>query len=155
MPNHKSSWQLLDFSEERSSVEMFNGAITAVSIAGFLTAFGGMRTAIDNITLGTVSKESWKGDETVISNTLPTSEFAQRESKWLVQYKGNTTNKIFTMEIPTADPTGRLTPGTDKADLTETNMAAFVTAFEGFARTPDSDTETVTVLKVTLVGRNL
>jgi len=155
MANHVSNWSLLDFSNESSSVRMYNGAITAVSIAGFLTAFGGMRTALEGITLGTMKQEQWVGDLTVLSNTPPTNVFAQRELKWLVRYQGNTTQKIHNLEIPTADPTGRLTAGTDKADLTETNMAAWVTAFEAFARTPDSDTETVTVLDVTLVGRNL
>lgn len=155
MANHVSNWTLLDYSGESSSVRMYNGAITAVSIAGFLTSFGNMRTATEGITLGTMKQEQWVGDLTLLSNTPPTNVFAQRELKWLVRYQGNTTSKIFTMEIPTADPTGRLIAGTDKADLTETNMAAWVTNFEGFARTPDDDTETVTVLDITLVGRNL
>lgn len=155
MAQHVSNFTLLDFSNESSGVRMYNGAITAASIAGFLTAFGGMRTALEGITLGTMKQEQWIGDTTLLSNTPPTNVFAQRESKWLVRYQGNTTQKIHNLEIPTADPTGRLIAGTDKADLTEANMAAWVTAFEAFARTPDSDIETVTVLDVTLVGRNL
>lgn len=155
MANHVSEWQFLDFSDERSSVRMYNGAVTAVSITGFLTAFGGMRDATAAICLGTVSKEKWVGDETVLSNARPVSAYAQRESKWLVRYKGNTTQKIHTMEIPTADA-AHVIPGSDKALLTDgAEIEAWVTAFEGFARTPDSDIETVTVLDITLVGRNL
>lgn len=155
MAAHKSQYTLKDFSDENSSVEVYNGAITAVSIAGFLTSFGNLRDAIDTITLGEMHKEQWIGDTTVLSNDIPTNAFAQRELKWLVSYKGNTTNKKFTVEIPTADPTDRLVPGTDLADLTNTDIADFVTAFEAHCRTPDSDTENVTVLKMTLVGRNL
>lgn len=156
MANHVSNWTLLDFSNESSGVRMYNGAITAVSIGGFLTAFGGMRTALEGITLGVVKQEQWIGDTTLISSTPPTNEFAQRELKWLVSYKGNTTNKIHTLEIPTADPVGHLVAGTDLANLTDgAEMEAFVTAFEAFARTPDSDTETVTVMSIVLVGRNL
>jgi len=155
MPVHVSVYTLLDFSGEKSTVRMYNGAITAVSIGGFLTAFGGMRTALEAITLGVVNQEQWIGDITLLSNTLPTNVFAQRELKWLVRYHGDTTQKKFQLEIPTADPTDRLIPGTDLADLTETNMEAFVTAFEAFARTPDDDEETVTVDEIVLVGRNL
>lgn len=152
---HISSWQFLDYSREKSDAAMFTGAITALTIAGFLTAFGGMRTALDAITTGTLAKEQWVGDNTVLSTTPPTDENSQRELKWLVVYSGDTTHKTFQMTIPTADPVGRLVPGTDLADLSETDMAAFVTAFEAFARTPDSDTETVTVQQVRLVGRNI
>jgi len=150
-----SLFTLKDFSDENSTVKIYNGAVTAVSIAGFLTAFGGMRDAVDDITLGTMHKEQWVGDNTVISQIPPTNVFAQRELKWLVTYQGDTTNNIHTLTIPTADPTGRLVPGTDLADLTDTEMAAFVTAFEAFARTEDSDLETVTVLEIRLVGRNI
>ena len=34
-------------------------------------------------------------------------------------------------------------------------LAAFVTAFQAMARTPDSDTETVTITEIRLVGRNI
>jgi len=155
LANHYSVFTQLDYSGEKSATTIYNGAITALSIGGFLTEFGQMRTTIDNITLGTPHAEQWVGDKTVLSNDLPTNPFAQRELKWLVRYKGNTTQKIFTLEIPCADPTGRLVAGTDKADLTEASMAAFVTRFQSFARTPDSDVETVTVLDVFLVGRNI
>jgi hypothetical protein len=155
MAQHVSIYTLLDYSGEKSAVRLYNGAVTAVSIGGFLTAFGDLRDAIGDITLGTIHQEQWVGDLTLLSNDLPTNPFAQRELKWLVRYHGDTSNKRFTMEIPTADPTGRLIPGTDLADLTQTEVAAFVTAFEAQARTPDSDTETVTVDEIVLVGRNL
>lgn len=152
---HYSNFQLLDYSGERSTVSMFNGPITAGTIAGFLTAFGGMRTAIDGITLGTMSKEKWVGDDTLLSNALPANAFAQRELKWLVVYRNTVSNKIYTLEIPTADPTGRLIAGTDRADLAEANTAAFVTAFNAFARSPENDTDAVAVQEILLVGRNI
>lgn len=150
-----SIFTLLDFSREKSTVSLYNGDITAVSIAGFLTQFGALRTAIEGITLGVVQQEQWIGDRTVLSNTPPTNPFAQREMKWLVTYTGDTSGKIFTLEIPTADLTGRLIEDTDLADMTNTEVAAFVTAFEDIARTPDDDTETVTVQNIRFVGRNL
>lgn len=152
---HYSTFTLLDYSGEKSSVQVYNGSITALTIADFLTEFGALRAAIDGITLGTVHKEKWTGDDTLLSNTLPTSQFAQRELKWLVKYRNVANNKLFTVEVPTADPTGRLIPGTDLADLTNAQMAAFVTAFETIARTPDNDVDGTDVMEVRLVGRNL
>lgn len=148
---------LLDFSGEKSNMSFYAGDITAVSLPGFLTDFGQLRTAIEGITLGTMNKERWIGDDTLLSNTPPASPVAQREIKWLVTYQGNTSQKLFQMEIPTADLTiaGILVPGTDLADLTQAAMATFVTEFETIARTPDDDTETVNVISVRFVGRNL
>ena len=150
-----TEWQFLDYSNERSTVRIKNGAVTAVSIGGFLTAVGTMRTALEGITLGTISKEKWIGDDTLISNELPANAFAQREFKWLVRYHGNTSQDKMTLTIPTADYTNRLIPGTDRADLTDAGIAAFVTAFEAFARSDRDDTETVTVDEIVVVGRNL
>jgi len=148
-------FQLLDYSNERSNTTVHVGPITALTIAGFLTDFGALRTAIEAITLGVVSQESWVGDSTVLSNTPPTDAEAQREKKWLVRYTGDTTDKVFTLEIATAElGGGHLLPMSDFADLTETDMAAFVTAFEDIARSPDDDAETVTVQSIQFVGRN-
>jgi len=148
-------FQLLDYSDERSSTSIHVGDITAVSLPGFLTEFGALRTAIEGITLGVVSKESWVGDDTTLSNTPPSDPNAQREVKWLVRYTGDTTDKLYSLEIATAELAGgHLLAGSDMADLAETDMAAFVTAFEDIARTPDDDTETVTVQSIQFVGRN-
>lgn len=151
---HYAGVTVLDYSEETSVTNFSIGAITAVSIAGFLTQFGSWKTALGSIILGTVSKDRWVGDATDISNTPPASASAQVELKWLVSYEGATTKKKFRQEIPTADPS-KLIPGTDKADMTDTDIAAYVTAFEAVAKSPDDDTEGVNVLDISLVGRNV
>jgi hypothetical protein len=154
MPNHYAGVTVLDYSEETSSTSFSIGAITAVSIAGFLSQFGDWKTALGNIILGTVAKDRWVGDATDISNTPPGDANAQIELKWLVTYEADTTKKRFRQELPTADPSKTI-PGTDKADLTDTDVAAYVTAFEAVAKSPDDDTESVSVLDMTLVGRNV
>lgn len=151
---HYAGVSVLDYSEETSYTNFSIGAITAVSIAGFLTQFGDWKTALGNIILGTVSKDRWVGDATDLSNTPPVSANAQIELKWLVSYEGATTKKRFRQELPTADPS-KCIAGTDKADLTDTDIAAYVTAFETVAKSPDDDTEGVNVLDITLVGRNV
>jgi hypothetical protein len=150
---HYGTFSVLDYSEEKSTWSFNVGAITAVSIAGFLTAFGNLRTSLTNIITGTVQKEKWVGDDTVLSNVPPVDSNSQIELKFLLSYEADTTKKIFHSEIPSPD-TSKLIPGTDEVDLTDVDVADFITDFEAIARSPDSDTETVTVLGMHLVGRN-
>lgn len=150
---HYGTFTIQDYSEEKSSFRFNFGAITAVSLPGFLTQFGALRTALQNIILGTVQKEAWVGDSTVLSNVPPASSNAQVELKFLVTYEADTSKKTFRHEVPTPD-TSKVIAGTDQVDMTDTDVQAYVTAFEDIARSPDNDTETVTVLDMRLVGRN-
>ena len=104
MANHYAGVTVLDYSEEKSGTKFSIGAITAISIAGFLSQFGDWKTALGNIILGTVSKDRWVGDATDISNTAPTDPGAQIELKWMVSYEGASSKKQFRQELPTADP---------------------------------------------------
>lgn len=151
---HYGTFTILDYSEEKSPVSFSFGGVTALNIAGFLTQFGALRTALTNIITGVVQKEKWVGDDTVLDNTPPTDQNAQIELKWLLTYEGATTKKKFRQEIPTPD-TSKLVVGTDLADMTDTDIAAYVTAFETIAKSPDDDTEGVNVLDMRLVGRNI
>lgn len=160
------SFTIMDYNREDSTTSFNNAAITAASIAGYLTQFGALRTAIEGIILGTVSDERAYVFNTRLSNTAPTDENAQVERAWDVLYEDNQPffdapvnaipnagyQKVFHMTIGTADLEGRLLPGSDFADLTETSIAAFVTAFEAIARSPYGGT--VNVLQIKAVGRN-
>lgn len=153
--SHYNTVTLIDYSEEKSSVTVLNGSITALTIAAFLTQFGALKTAIEGITKGVIVGSSWVGDKDILAAAAPVDVFAQRELKWLVRYENVVSHKIYTLEVPTADPTGRLQAASDKADLADTEMAAFVTAFEAIGRSPENDVDGVAVLDITLVGRNL
>lgn len=155
MANHYAVFTLRDHGGERSSVKIYNGVITAGTLPAYLTQLGALRTALDGITLGTIEKEMWVGDATLLSSALPADANAQRETKWLVRYFDTVTNKKYTFEIPTALLTGQLVANTGIADLTTTEMAAFVTAFEAIARCPDSDVNAVEISQIIHVGRNL
>ena len=153
--SHYNTVTLVDYSNEKSTVSVYNGSITALTIAAFLTQVSALRTSIEGITKGVVVGTSWVGDKDTLAAVPPTDVFAQRELKWLVRYENVVSHNIYTMEIPTADPTARLLPASDKADLADTEIAAFVTAFEAIARSPENDVDGVSVLDITLVGRNL
>lgn len=153
----RGSFTMMDRGGEKSPVNFYAGDITAVSIAGFLTQFGALRTAIEGVTIGTVHKEMWVGDDTILSQVRPATNLAQRETKILVTYQGDTSLKLFNLEIPTADLVA-LTMDTDGDGIVLADsgpMAAFVTAFEDIGRSPDDSEETVTVIRARHVGRNI
>jgi hypothetical protein len=151
---HGVSATILDYSEETSNFKFHIGAITALNIAGVLAQIGDWRNALGNIITGVLRQDTVVLDRNTYTNTPPADTTSQVELKWLLTYEGNTSKKKFRTEIATPD-TSKLIPGTDKADLTDTDIAAYITAFEALAKSPDDDAEGVNVLDMRLVGRNV
>jgi len=158
---HKSRITYGDVSQETSNVEIYNGAITAVSLPGFLTQFGAFQAATDAITLGVRRAQSWIGDLTTVSNDWPTDKYAHRENKLLVTYRDTVTEEEFILTIPTVDgeKLNYVEGGGDAVQFqgagASTEIAAWVTAFEAIGRTPRSDANPVEVTGMRFVGRNI
>jgi hypothetical protein len=152
-PDHRGSFTYRDFSEEDTTFSIHFGPITALTIAAFLTQFGAFRTATNAILKGTLQKDEWTGDATRYSAAAPTDPDAQRERKFLVFYEGTTSFSQYNFEMGTADLTltDVLIPGTDEVDLTQTEIAAWVTAFEALGKTPYQ--EAVNVTEIQAVGK--
>jgi len=146
--------QITDYSNEKSSFGVTSITANAGNLAAQQTAYAALFAAVEDLTIGEATKQIMSLN---IYDTpaIPTNPFAQREMKWLVTYVGDASGKLFTIEIAAPDITDNVLPNTDTADLTSTDWAAFVTAFEAYVRSPDNGTETVTVLKAKLVGRNI
>lgn len=157
---HKSRILLGDVSHESSPIEVYNGAITALSIGGYLTNLTALQSAVAGITIGTIRQQSWIGDLTTVSNAWPTDPAAHRENKLLVTYQDDVTEKPYTLTIPTIDFTKLvfIPMGGDNVYFSganaSTEIKAFVTAFETIGRSPDNDQNTVTVIGARYVGRN-
>lgn len=152
---HYSTITMRDATEELSPHRFYHGPLTVGTLAGFLTEFGDYKTALDAIVLGTLAKEKIVLDDTILSAAIPANNFAQRELKLLIRYTGDTSGKVYTLEIPTPDLSALELVG-DFVNIADAGvMAAWVTEFEGIARTPDDDTETVTVVSAQVVGRNI
>jgi len=159
----------LDYSNESSSTSVNVGAVTAVSIAGLLSDIADFITAIDAITVGALKFDQLIAYNTRRTSIPPTDPQAQRERKWMVLYTDTTAffddpvnaipnagfGKIFKFEIPTAHfgLTDVFPLNSDEADLTQTQIAAFVTAFEAMGRSPYGGA--VDVLKIVGVGRSI
>jgi len=97
--------QYRDYSGEVKSIpNLFANEITAVSIAGFLTQFGALQTALNNVTLGVLASTSW-GEKTILSNERAATKDAQIETELIVNLRGATTEAPFSFRIPTVDYT--------------------------------------------------
>lgn len=157
---HKSSLTYGDATGETSELELFNGPITAVTIAGFLTEFGDFQTKTDAISLGTRRKQKWIGDLTTVTNDFPTDPAAQREAKLRVTYQDDTTEEQFTLTVPCIKfSVLNFVPGGGDAVIfagagASTEITDWVTSFEALAKSPRNSANSVSVVGMRFVGVN-
>lgn len=147
-----STVRIRDYSLEKSSSSIEGATITAANFDAQIALIDAWQVAMQNIVIGTPEHLSVLAVNDPIAGADPTSPFAQREMKWLVVARENTSGKTHTFQIPTPD-LQYLTPGTDIADLTATEIAAFVTAMQNLWRV--DGTLQGTVQQIRLIGRNL
>lgn len=151
MPSVRFS--IVDESGERSSHGLWlgNDAVTNLNYDAFAASVTALQAATDAITLASHAAQFKAIDE---SPTQATDPYAQREAKWRVRYQSTVSPfKKYSVDIPAPDLTKK-TAGSQFADLSETDVAAYVTAFETEVREPDTD-NTVTVLSIQHVGANI
>jgi len=146
--------QITDYSNEKSNFNVTSITANAGNLAAQQTAAAALVSAVEDLSIGEVTKQIMQL-AIVDTPAIPTSPYAQRELKWLVQYQGDSSGKLYSIEIACPDITDNVVVNSDQADLSSTDWAAFVTAFESYARAPDNGTETVTVIAARLVGRNI
>lgn len=146
--------QITDYSNEKSSFSVTSVTANAGNLAAQQTLAADLVAAVEDLTIGELTKQQMA---LVIldSPAIPTNVYAQRELKWLVQYQGVTSGKLFSVEIAAPDVTDNVAPNTDVGNLGSTDWLAFVDAFEAFVKSPDNGTEAVTVISAKVVGRNI
>jgi len=146
-----------DYGGETKSIRLYAGEITAVSLPGFLAAFGDLQTALDAVTIGVRAKQTW-GEETIVSNARAATKDAQIESEMLVRVQGATTEKPWSFRIPTVDYTAfnyASPPAGDSVILSGAGASAATTALiaalQAFVKMPDDETEAVVVVGMEVV----
>jgi len=149
-----TNFQITDYSNEKSNFGVNSTVLTAGNFAAQQTLAAALAGAIEDLTIGELTKQTALVP-VIDTPAIPTDPYAQRELKWLVRYQGDSSGKMFSIEIAAPDITGNVVPNTDVADITSTDWAAFVTAFEAYAKSPDDVAETVTVIDARVVGRNI
>jgi len=150
----ESNFQITDYSNERSGFRVVSPDLTAGNFAAQETAADALAAAVDDLTIGHLSRQTLS-NVLIDDPDIPTDPYAQRELKWLVRYRGATSGKMYSLEIPAPDVTGNLVANSDLADPTSADWVAFISAFEAFARTPDNPSALVEFVDARLVGRNL
>lgn len=149
-----TSFQITDYSNEKSSFGVNATVLTAANFVAQQALAATLAGTISDLSIGELTKQIAQVP-VVDTPAIPTSPYAQREMKWLVQYQGDSSGKLFSIEIACPDITDNVVVNTDTADMASTDWAAFVTAFEAYAKSPDDVAETVTVIGARLVGRNI
>lgn len=156
-PHSEASFTFVDYSDEDSVHTLNTLLTTAGNFAAQITAMAAYQVALLAVTLGNLKNQQYKASILKFNAVPPTDANAQRERKWLVKYQDAVTFAPYKVEVPTAmlesGGTSWLQPGTDLIDLTVTEVAAFVSQFEGFARSPEGNA--VEILEIVAVGRNL
>jgi hypothetical protein len=151
----KVNLTVLDYGSEKSTVGFYVEDIVELNFDEIVGAGGTIQTfqtALDGITIGTIARRVVNAEDTAISSTPPANAFAQRESKWLVQYSDDVSGKLYSMEVPCAD-LSLLVANTENMNVGAGAGATFVSAFESAVRSVDG--ETVTVIGVKYVSRDL
>lgn len=150
------SFQYLDYSGEKKAVTVYANEITALSLPGLLTDISGLETALNAVTLGTLSKTSW-GNQEVLSNTRPTDKDAQIETEMLVRCRDSVTEQPFSFRIPTVDYTAfnyASPPAGDQVIISGAGATAatiaLVTALENFS-SPFNEANALEVLGMEVV----
>lgn len=155
-----TNWTQRDATGEMTTHTVYVNEITAVSLPGLLTDLGAYQTALLGISNGVLAKTSW-GEETVVSNAVPSNPNVQREAKLLVNYQGATTEKPYTLTIGCVDfavlvflPGAGDAVAFKAANGASAAIQAWVTAFETLASAPDDEAEAVVVTGMRFVGRS-
>lgn len=143
-----------DYSNEKSGFGVNSSLLTAGNIVAQSAAAATLAVATEALSLAPLTKQTLT-NVIVDSPDIPSNPYAQRELKWLVSYQAVVSGKMFTVEIPAPDLTDNIIAGSDVADLTSTDWDAWITAFVGFAKSPDDATDSVIVIGARLVGRNI
>lgn len=149
--------QYRDYGGEVKSIRLYGPVLTALTLPDFLDVFGDLQTALDAVTLGVRSAQTW-GEESIVSNDRATSKNAQIESELLVRVQGATSEAPWSFRIPTVDYTAfnyADPPAGDQVIISGAGASAattaLVTAIEAVVTMPNDGTEAVVVVGMEVV----
>lgn len=151
MPS-STNFRIVDTSGENSSFRVAGADVSSANYDAQQTQVIALSDAIEGLIIGQLAERRFTSSVAFPDTVAPSDPYAQRELKWLITYSDDVTGDLQQIEVATPD-LSLLVPGSDVLDLASTEGAAFVTAFETFARSKDGNA--VTVVGGRLVGRNI
>lgn len=151
----KASWSYRDKSDEMSNVELTVADVSAggADFDAVMADVAALGAAFLAATECVQAREMFNQAVDIKDPATPTDVFAQRESGLRIFYADDSTGEVYHVTLPGPDwDSIDLLPNTDLADLTDTEVAAIVTAIEANALSPVGNA--VTVLRAVAVGRH-
>ena len=151
----KASWSYRDKSDEMSNVELTVADVSAggADFDAVMADVAALGAAFLAATECVQAREMFNQAVDIKDPATPTDVFAQRESGLRIFYADDSTGEVYHVTLPGPDwDSIDLLPNTDLADLTDTEVAAIVTAIEANALSPVGNA--VSVLRAVAVGRH-
>lgn len=164
---HPSEITYWDKSQEVGRFEVYGAVVTAtiddIDVVNWddeNTLWSALVTKANGMVLGLVRSSRFVNE--VITNANPDkadiNQGALREVKLQIKYIDNTTQKAYSVTLPTLD-LSKVTylpiVGDDAVSITAPSaMVDFVAAFEGYAVAPDTGNP-VTIREASVIGRNI
>lgn len=149
--------RIRDYDKEGSGFSLGTPPITSVNINDYTTPVTGfidtLVTALNAIVIGTIEKASLISYEEVVATALPTSPFAQRETKALVGYHDSVTGARYTFTIPAVDLALLSATRSGEFDISSGAWNDFVVELEANFVSPDGNLIVVDYARH--VGRNI
>jgi hypothetical protein len=151
----KGLYSFRDRSKEISTLELnfidvAAGGANFDAVIGYVDAIG---AALATASLCTQATENFKQETDSPDPDIPTDVHAQRESACRIFYADDTSGKVYHVSLPGPDKDNMaMLAGSDEYDLTDTVLAAVITALEAGALSPTGGA--ITVLRAVDVGRN-
>lgn len=139
---------MMDYSAEPGTFTLYTAAPEDL-VGGLSVAMVDLMTAIGDVTLGLVKKET-SSEVKKLTNVRIGS--GNREDKIEVAYQDNTTLELFQVDLPTRDNALLPVAGTDFYPIASAPWSNLKTKFEAGAVSPNGNA--VTVISFRLVGRN-
>jgi len=149
-----TTYQFLDRSGEKSSLKMYLPDVTNVNYATTVVALSDIRVALLALTLCSMGTQSELVCE-VHSDvaTLPSDPYAQRESRAMFSCADAVTGRQFKIGVPCPDLGDMGIPGTDAVNLSDVEVAAYVTALGLWSVSPEGNA--YSVIRGQVQGRNV
>lgn len=164
MPSGAIVFSLTDYDGEHASVAFPVATTIAGNFTAQVAAMAALQTAVDNCTLGRIWREALRNydDTDHAPGELPTSDYARREQKALVQMYAEDSHTRYRIEIPTTDRTKLHANGdglfwSPGNSLNDADWTAFLEEIQAAPYLgPRGATDGLyVVLRVVDVGRNL
>jgi len=149
-----TTFQFLDRSGEKSSLKMYLPDVTNVNYDTTVATLTDIRLALQALTLCSMGSQPELVSEVHTDvATLPSDPYAQRESRAMFECADATTGRRFKIGVPCPDLGDMGIPGTDAVNLSDVEVAAYITALGLWSVSPEGNA--YSVIKGQVQGRNI